>query len=56
MKRIDPYVHRPVAAVLLQIWMIESYERINQHMVGMLLQIWNVFISCFERIDPYRVP
>ena len=49
-------VHRPVAAVLLQIWIIESYQRINQHMVGVLLQIWNVSTFCSERIDPYTVP
>ena len=52
-KRIDPYT---VAALLLQIWIIESFERINQHMVRVLLQIWNVLTSCSERIDPYTVP
>ena len=46
-------VHRPVAAVLLQIWIIESYEQINEHMIGVMLQIWNVLTSCSERIDPY---
>ena len=34
------------------IWIIESYERINQHMAGVLLQIWNVLTSCSERNDP----
>ena len=50
-------VLRPVAAVLLQIWIIDSYERIKQHKVGVFLQIWNVFtFSCSGRIDPYTVP
>ena len=43
-------VHRPVAAMLLQIWIIESHERINQDIVGALLQIWNVLTSRSERI------
>ena len=49
-------VHRPVAAVLLQIWIVEYCERINPHMVGVLLQIWNVLTSYSERMDPYTVP
>ena len=49
-------VHRPVAAVLLQIWIIESYERINQRMVGVLLQIWTVLASCSETNWPVHSP
>ena len=49
-------VLRPVAAVLLQIWIVEYCERINPHMVGVLLQIWNVLTSYSERMDPYTVP
>ena len=49
-------VHRPAAAVLLQIWIIESFERINQHMVGVLLQIWNVLTSLFRTNWPVHSP
>ena len=49
-------VHRPVAAVLLQIWIIESYERINPHMVGGVAPDMDMLTSCSERIDSYTVP
>ena len=39
--------HRPM------ILFTKYFERINQHMLGLLLQIWNALTSCSERMNPY---